>query len=130
MLWINLIKEFIMNHCMDIMAILLFLGLMVGLWVKGYKKQVRMIVYDLVVKAEQELGSGTGRIKYIRVTRWIYARMPWIVKAFVSEEELDGWIELAVQELKMFIKQGGNLLTYEKEHIGSTIINNVEISKS
>lgn len=115
MLWIELIKQFTVNHWLDILFVVLFIAGLMTMWVRGYKKEVRSVILDLVAKAEAELGSGTGRIKYIRVTRWIYARVPWIVKAFISDEELDDLIEAAVTELKNYVRGNKTALLSQNE---------------
>lgn len=115
MVWINLLKDFISMHWIDLIVLMLFVGVLWTMWVKGYKKQVRKVVYDLVVEAERQLGSGTGEIQRKRVTRWIYAEMPWMIKIFVTENEINGWIDIGFKKLKDFIKNGGNLLTYKEE---------------
>lgn len=112
MVWLELVKQFVINHWIDILTVVLFIAILVTAWVKGYKKEVRKVILDLVAKAEAELGSGTGRIKYIRVTRLVYARVPLVVKLFISEE-LDGLIESAVVELKEYLGNDKNLLPYE-----------------
>ena len=119
---INIVKDFLIAHWADILVVVLFIAVLIGLWIKGYKKQVKKVILDLVAKAEAELGSGTGPIKYLRVTRWIYSRMPWVVKIFISEEELDDWIELAVKQLEKFLEEGGDLLTYQEERARDKVL--------
>ena len=112
-----LIKGFLFLHWLDIIAIVIVVGVLTTLWMKGYKKQVQTIILDLVVKAEQELGSGTGSIKYLRVTRLIYSKMPWIIKIFISDKEIDGWIENGVKHLKELLSDDVNLLSHAEEKI-------------
>ena len=116
MVWLNMLQLFIVQHWLDVTAVVVVICVATWFWVNGYKRQVKMVIYDLVVKAEQQLGNGTGPIKYLRVTRWIYSRMPWVVKIFVSEDELDDWIDLGVEELEKFLLDGGNILSYAEEH--------------
>lgn len=70
------------------------------LWYKGYKGTVRKIVYSLVIQAEKALGNGTGEFKYALVTGWVYERLPLILRAIVSEKEIDEMIEWAVDRMK------------------------------
>lgn len=107
--------EFLKNHWIDVITTVIFIAGMMALWVKGYKKEVKKIVLDLVVKAEKELGSGSGPLKYIRVTRLIYSKMPWVIKVFVTDIELDSWIEEAVVKLKEYLKDEKLLLSYAEE---------------
>lgn len=111
----SILIDFVVTYWASILAVILFVAVMTALWVKGKKREVKHVILDLVAKAEQQLGSGTGPIKYVRVTRWIYSRMPWVVKVFMSEKELDDWIEYGVRELEDFLEEGGDLLTYEEE---------------
>lgn len=70
------------------------------LWYKGYRGTVRKIIYSLVIQAEKALGSGTGEFKYALVTGWVYERLPLMLRAIVSEKEIDEMIEWAVEQMK------------------------------
>lgn len=68
----------------------------------GYKKQVAEIIFYLVCKAENELSGegGTGQLKFAAVVTWVYERLPWYLRLFITDKMLDDLIEEAVQRMK------------------------------
>lgn len=77
-------------------AVLIILILM---WRKGYRKQVRQILLALVTQAEKAWGSGTGPIKFSDV----YGRLPVIVTLLFSQSDISDMIEDAVAEMKKLL---------------------------
>ena len=61
---INLLKVFFLAYWLDVVIVVAFIGIMALLIKKGKQDVVKKIVYNLVVKAEATLGSGTGDLKY------------------------------------------------------------------
>ncbi|AHM56428.1 hypothetical protein EAL2_c11300 [Peptoclostridium acidaminophilum DSM 3953] len=111
--------EFVKLHLIDLLFVLAFLFCIATLWRKGKKYTVRKVILSLVVKAEKELGSGTGELKYAMVVERIYYVLPWIVRVFFTRAEIDNMIEDAVEHLKMYLSDESegkrNLLGYEEE---------------
>ena len=112
---INFLKVFIMAYWLDIVLVVAFVGLIAWLLKRGKKDLVKKIVYDLVVKAEATLGSGTGDIKYNMVVAAVYNKLPFIVRFLFTKKEIDKLITEAVEWLKTYLGQGKNLLGYEQE---------------
>ena len=67
---------------------------------KGNKGVVMKMLYALVTEAEKELGSGTGSLKLAQVIERIYPKLPTIIKTFISEKTLQGWVEQALAAAK------------------------------
>ncbi len=83
-----------------VIVLILAVGL-TTLWVRGYRKQVILIVRALVIEAEVKYGRGTGILKYNHVIGLVYPKLPFIVRLLISEKALDNYIDLGVKWLKM-----------------------------
>lgn len=112
---LNMLMAFILLHWSDILVIVLFIAGMGIMWRLGYKREVKKTILNLVARAEDELGGGSGPIKYKRVRTWLYAGIPSILKIFVTEAMIDEIIEYGFQELKKFFDDGGDLKSYSQE---------------
>ena len=90
------------NTTLTLAIILLVIIFIAVLWMSGRKKEARMAVYKLVLKAESVFidEKGRGHEKYTLVMSQIYNYFPPLLKIFISEEEIDNWIEEAVKLLK------------------------------
>ena len=109
------ILDFIIHYWPSILAIaIVFLGLGIT-WTIGYKKEVNKFLFDLIVKAEEQLGSGTGHLKKQRVKHWIYQKTPLVVRFFLSYDAFDSLIDSLVEILKTQLKNGMELTSYDKE---------------
>ena len=94
------ILDFISVHWIDLLIILAVVIALIFLAYKGKKKEVKDVVYYLVVEAEKLLGSKTGQLKL----NYVYNHLPSIIKLFMSKEELINLIESGVDELKKYLK--------------------------
>jgi len=74
-------------------------------WYTGRKETARKIVLSVVIEAERRFGSGTGKVKYATVVGMVYPLLPVIVRLFVTEDQLDIWIEEGVEELKDILSE-------------------------
>ncbi len=79
----------------------------------GGRKQVLEILFYLVVKAEQEFGSGTGELKFASVVTWLYSHIPTVYKFLFTKKEIDKMIEFSVQRMKEYLTKN----TYAKNII-------------
>lgn len=93
---ILLISKAVQVYWLDILIVILFLASLVILYKRGKKDTVKAIVLTLVVKAEQQLGSKTGKLKFNQV----YSSLPWVVRLLFSQKQLYNLIEESVKELK------------------------------
>lgn len=112
---IEAIKALVLLYWLDAVVVVAFIAVMAFLYKRGQKEAVKRIVYDLVVKAEATLGSGTGDLKYNRVVAQVYAALPFVVRLLFTQKDIDRLIAWAVDELKQYLGQGKNLLTYDQE---------------
>jgi hypothetical protein len=112
---INFLIVLFTAYWLDILIVVAFIGLLAWLIKRGKKDLVKKIVYDLVVKAEATLGSGTGDLKYNMVVAAVYDKLPLIIRLLFTKKEIDKLITEAVDWLKVYLGQGKNLLGYEQE---------------
>ena len=90
-----------MNYeIISIIVIAVFIVSVIWISIKGYKDKLFEIIIELVMEAERELGSGTGKIKFEMVLSWIYEKLPGIVAFVIGKSKLKDWIEEAVLYIK------------------------------
>lgn len=71
----------------------------------GYKKQIKQLLLALVVKAEKEYGSGTGKVKFSAVCEWVYEKLPSLARLFISAKDIENLIEDAVDYMKEYLSE-------------------------
>lgn len=100
--------EFITAHWASILVVLVFIGLIVFLAVRGKKDIIYKMLYALVTEAEKQYGAGTGSIKFAEVMTKIYSMLPAIIKVFITYATLSKWIEDALKKAKKdWAEKGG-----------------------
>lgn len=82
---------------------------------KGNMETVRKIILSLVVFAEKELGSKTGKYKYALVIHKLYELLPLPLRLLITKKEIENMIEEAVQNLKEFLVQGNSIQGYRNK---------------
>ena len=82
-----------------LVAIILIIGILI-LVKRGETKILKQILFGLVTQAEQEYGDGTGKLKYAKVTDWIYQRIPAVLKVLFTAKDLEKLIEEALDSAK------------------------------
>jgi hypothetical protein len=86
------------------------------LWRRGRIDVIKSVIRTLVVEAEKQYGSGTGRIKFEAVLTAVYEKMPAILRLLIPKKKIIEWIEEAVQWLKEQLADGKtNLLDLATE---------------
>lgn len=84
----------------DILFIIAVIAALVILYLKGEKKIVYRILYALVTEAEARFGGGTGELKLASVLSELYARLPAVMRALVSEKRIIQWVEDVLAQAK------------------------------
>ena len=76
---------------------------------EGYQDKVYRIIYRLVCEAEREIvGTKRGQERKAQVVAALHGILPRWAQIFVSEEDIDELIELAVAGMKALLaKQAG-----------------------
>ena len=97
---LELLLEFLKLYWVDVLISAIFISILIFLWKRGKKGVVKKIILELVCKAEQQYGSGTGTIKLAMVWSGIYNRLPLLVRLVFTQSELESIIEYWVDWLK------------------------------
>ena len=82
------------------MIVIALILLLIAMWKKGYKKQVKEILLVLVIQAEKAWGSGTGAVKFSEV----YNKLPTIVTLLFTRNDIEQMINDAVEQMKKYIE--------------------------
>ena len=67
---------------------------------RGNKSMIMHMLYALVTEAEKQYGSGTGALKLAAVIDKIYPKLPPVIRAFITDDMLIGWVEDALAAAK------------------------------
>lgn len=92
--------DFIAQHWLSILIVLVFIATIVILMARGKKEIVYKMLHFLVTEAEQRFGNGTGFIKFAYVLEQIYEKLPLVIRLFITYDTMEQWIENALVEAK------------------------------
>lgn len=71
---------------------------------EGYQDKVYRIIYKLVCNAEQEIvGTKRGQERKAQVVQALHGLLPGWARIFVSQQDIDDLIELAVESMKQLL---------------------------
>jgi hypothetical protein len=101
-----MIINFLSQYWVDILIIVAFITVLIGLYRTGNKKAINRIILFLVVKAEKFLGSGTGELKF----NMVYQNLPRIVRCVFTAKELKQMIDGRVEDLRHYLETSGATL--------------------
>lgn len=101
--------EFLNANIYNLIAILIVLFFIFIALKLGYEKQVKQFMLYLVIKAEKEFGSKTGKLKFSAVASWVYERLPSIARIFISANDIKQLIEEAVETMKEYLAKNKNV---------------------
>lgn len=91
----NVIKFIASNWDIITLVIAAVAAIVVAVF-KGNKSVVMNMLFKLVTEAEKDFGSGTGTLKLAAVITEIYPKLPAVIKAFVTADRLQKWVEEAL----------------------------------
>ena len=72
---------------------------------------VREWLLGVVIKAEKELGGGTGKLKLRLVYDWFVCRFPWIAKV-LSFKKFSVMVDDALEEAELLLKNNKRVAAY------------------
>ena len=104
--------HFIANNWDFVLLIAAALAAVVYFAFKGNKSVIMKMLYAPVTEAEKDLGGGTGSLKLAQVVTAIYPKLPGIIKVFVSEKVITGWVEEALAAAKEVWAKNANIANY------------------
>ena len=82
------------------MIVIAMIIVLIAMWKKGYKKQVKEILLVLVIQAEKAWGSGTGAVKF----SYVYSRLPVIITILFTRNEIEKMINDTVDKMKAYLE--------------------------
>lgn len=94
------IIEFIIYNRSDILLVFSVLFVIVYSSFTNNLDYLRAELFSLVTEAEKIYGGKTGEIKLMYVVKKIHSKMPAILKAFLSEKQLEKIIEKVLTRVK------------------------------
>lgn len=101
-----MLLNFLLNNWSGILTIaIVIIAIAYLLFLKKYSVLKQMIL-DLVREAEEEFGSGTGKLKRAYVINALYGLIPSCVKMFLTIGMIDKLIDEALITLNDFIDDG------------------------
>lgn len=94
------ILMFLAENWDSVLVVVVVLVALLILAKKGETKILRQILFSLVTQAEQQLGDGTGKLKYSMVADWLYQRIPAILKFLFTAKDIEKMIEEVLEAAK------------------------------
>lgn len=83
---------------------------------EGYQDKVYRIIYKLVCNAEEEItGTKKGQERKEQVVKAIHDWLPPWARIFVTEQDIDDLIELAVTKMKQLLDEEATAREKERE---------------
>lgn len=104
------IFDFIVQYWDSILIVIAFIILMLVLIKRGEMVILKQILFNLVTKAEQMYGDGTGKLKYAAVADWLYQRIPVVLKFLFTAKDIENMIESVLEAAKIAWGTNGKLL--------------------
>ena len=95
------IVDFFVNYWDSILIVIGFIILVLVLIKRGEMVILKQILFNLVTKAEQMYGDGTGKLKYAAVADWLYQRIPMVLKFLFTAKDIENMIESVLEAAKV-----------------------------
>lgn len=95
------IFDFIVQYWDSILIVIAFIILVLVLIKRGETVILKQILFNLVTKAEQMYGDGTGKLKYAAVADWLYQRIPVVLKFLFTAKDIEHMIESVLETAKI-----------------------------
>lgn len=95
------IVDFFVNYWDSILIVIGFIILVLVLIKRGEMVILKQILFNLVTKAEQMYGDGTGKLKYAAVADWLYQRIPVVLKFLFTAKDIENMIESVLEAAKV-----------------------------
>lgn len=116
------IFDFIVQYWDSILIVIGFIILVLVLIKRGEMVILKQILFNLVTKAEQMYGDGTGKLKYAAVADWLYQRIPVVLKFLFTAKDIENMIESVLEAAKVAWGTNDKLLTADTTTDAATTI--------
>jgi hypothetical protein len=100
-----MIINFLTTYWLDIVFVVVILAAFIIAYRAGLKRQVKQILLNLVIEAEERYGGKTGELKFSAVATWIYEILPPVAKLFLTAKTISELIENAVTYMKKYLSE-------------------------
>lgn len=94
------IVKFLLDEWDSILIVIVVFVAVIWFIKRGEASKLKSILFQLVTKAEQEYGQGTGELKYAVVVDWLYQRMPTILKFLFTPKDINKMVESVLKYAK------------------------------
>ena len=92
--------EFLISNWSDVTLVASVLFIIIYSSFTNKVGYLRAELFSLVTEAEEIYGGKTGEIKLMYVVKKIHSKMPAVLKAFMSERQLEKIIENVLEKAK------------------------------
>lgn len=106
------VLNFLLENWDSVLVIVAAIALFIFLYMRGEKKLIYTILYNLITEAEKNYGSGTGQLKLAAVISGIYEKLPAIIKIVITENRLVKWIEDVLRQAKQKWAENAAIANY------------------
>lgn len=96
-------EEFLIKNVSNIIFVVVAVIVLIILFKRGATKQMKDILFHLVLRAEQEYGTGTGEMKYAAVVSGLYEKVPSLASWLFTKRQINNMIEMAVVQMKEYL---------------------------
>ena len=100
----EIILGFLSTNWVSLVVVLVFAGVSIYLWQKGYKKNVSFYMLLLISKAESQFQHGENQTKLNSVITGLYEHFPSILKFFYTRDDLVKLIDEMVADTKDWLQ--------------------------
>ena len=94
------VVKFLLDEWDSILIVIAVFVAVIWFIKRGEASKLKSILFQLVTKAEQEYGQGTGELKYAVVVDWLYQRMPTILKFLFTPKDINKMVESVLKYAK------------------------------
>ena len=108
------VLKWILSNWDSIIVVIAMIVITVVLVKRGETTILKQILFNLVTKAEQEYGTGTGNLKYAAVADWLYQRIPNVLKILFTSKDIEKMIESALAAAKEKWNTNPNIAEFTK----------------
>ena len=106
------IFDFITANWDSVLVVAIAIIALVTLYLRGQKRIVYKILYGIAAELQKKFGEGTGKLKQSYAIEKIYSMLPAIMKALISVNQLEKWVDDGVEKIKKEWEQNAKVKEY------------------
>ncbi len=101
------IFEFLIANWSDLLFAITTIIIIVYSLATNKLEYLKADIFSLITEAEEIYGAKTGKIKLMYVIRKIHARMPMVLKVFITEKQMEKIVEKVLVKVKESWSESG-----------------------